>query len=189
MSIRVISEIRGPNSWTKKRTATGINEIALVEATSMNAGKTTSFDQAIAAANFHLVKEEDFILFIDVKRARFSGIRPLPQRVKTDSGWEIIKEETPTPRESLTPEDLHHQPETEPAEPTRFSKQKLWERKLLDLSLRNNLLNLRTTRNTIQLLAINLTNKKLRTYLNDTELQSALTKLYRSSRLSLEENG
>ena len=100
----------------------------------MNAGKTTSFDQAIAAANFHLVKEEDFILFIDVKRARFSGIRPLPQRVKTDSGWEIIKEETPTPRESLTPEDLHHQPETEPAEPTRFSKQKLWERKLLDTS-------------------------------------------------------
>ena len=225
-------------SLLKKRTATGINEIALVEATSMNAGKTTSFDQAIAAANFHLVKEEDFILFIDVKRARFSGIRPLPQRVKTDSGWEIIKEETPTPRESLTPEDLHHQPETEPAEPTRFSKQKLWERKLLDLSLRNNLLNLRTTRNTIQLLAINLnhfedaladgnefqiltrpddwtnpnqnagiyqtigmtdpvvellnhdlTHKKLRTYLSDTELQSALTKLYRSSRLSLEENG
>src|SRR5690554_5635117 len=204
----------------------------------MNAGKAHSFDQAIAAANFHLVKEEDFILFIDVKRARFSGIRPLPQRVKTDSGWEIIKEETPTPRESLTPEDLHHQPETEPAEPTQFSKQKLWERKLLDLSLRNNLLNLRTTRNTIQLLAINLnhfedaladgnefqiltrpddwtnpnqnagiyqtigmtdpvvellnhdlTHKKLRTYLSDTELQSALTKLYRSSRLSLEENG
>src|SRR5690554_5446269 len=225
-------------SLLKKRTATGINEIALVEATSMNAGKTTSFDQAIAAANFHLVKEEDFILLIDVKRARFSGIRPLPQRVKTDSGWEIIKEETPTPRESLTPEDLYQQPETEPAEPTRFSKQKLWERKLLDLSLRNNLLNLRTTRNTIQLLAINLnhfedaladgnefqiltrpddwtnpnqnagiyqtigmtdpvvellnhdlTHKKLRTYLNDTELQSALTKLYRSSRLSLEENG
>src|SRR5690554_3334258 len=204
----------------------------------MNAGKTTSFDQAIAAANFHLVKEEDFILFIDVKRARFSGIRPLPQRVKTDSGWEIIKEETPKQRESLTPEDLYQQPETEPAEPTRFSKQKLWERKLLDLSLRNNLLNLRTTRNTIQLLAINLNNfedaladgnefqiltrpddwanpnqnagiyqtigmtdpvvellnhdlthKKLRTYLSDTELQSALTKLYRSSRLSLEENG
>src|SRR5690554_3971960 len=225
-------------SLLKKRTATGINEIALVEATSMNAGKTTSFDQAIAAANFHLVKEEDFILFIDVKRARFSGIRPLPQRVKTDSGWEIIKEETPKQRESLTPEDLYQQPETEPAEPTRFSKQKLWERKLLDLSLRNNLLNLRTTRNTIQLLAINLNNfedaladgnefqiltrpddwanpnqnagiyqtigmtdpvvellnhdlthKKLRTYLNDTELQSALTKLYRSSRLSLEENG
>ena len=80
----------------------------------MNAGKTTSSDQAIAAANFHLVKEEDFILFIDVKRARFSGIRPLPQRVKTDSGWEIIKEETPKQRESLTPEDLYKQPETEP---------------------------------------------------------------------------
>src|SRR5690554_5675366 len=41
----------------------------------------------------------------------------------------------------------------------------------------------------VELLNHDLTHKKLRTYLSDTELQSALTKLYRSSRLSLEENG
>ena len=37
-----------------------------------------------------------------------------------------------------------------------MTKQKLWERKLLDLSLRNNLLNLRITQSTIQLLSISL---------------------------------
>src|SRR5690606_25189903 len=37
-----------------------------------------------------------------------------------------------------------------------ITKQKLWERKLLDLSLRNNLLNMRVTQSTIQLVSITL---------------------------------
>src|SRR5690606_27939203 len=36
------------------------------------------------------------------------------------------------------------------------TKQKVWERKLLDLSLRNNLLNLRITRNMLQLVDIDI---------------------------------
>ena len=125
-----------------------------------------------------------------------------------------------------------------PEQANAFTKQKLWERKLLDLSLRNNLLNLRVTQNTIQLISVSLgsfedaladgdefqvlpkpndwanplsisgfyqavnqsdpivellkhelAHKRLRSYLTEGELSSALTKLYRSSRVSLEENG
>ena len=45
-------------------------------------GKQT-FDESINSANYNLVKEEEFLLFFDVKRARLSGIKPLPQSVKT----------------------------------------------------------------------------------------------------------
>ena len=41
----------------------------------------------------------------------------------------------------------------------------------------------------VDLLKFDLSHKRLRTYLTDTELKSGLTKLYRASRLSLEENG
>lgn len=225
-------------SLLKKRIALGINEISLVEATCMNAGHIQSFDEAINSANYKLVKEEDFILFIDIKRARLSGIKPLPQRIKTFDGWKIIEDNEIITRESLQPDRIIDEGKIEISESTQFTKQKLWERKLLDLSLRNNLLNLRITQSTIQLFSINLStfedaladggefqvltkpdewfnpnknsgvyqainmsdpivdllkfdllHKRLRTYLTESELQSALTKLYRTSRLSLEENG
>ena len=225
-------------SLLKKRIAKGINEISLVEATCMNAGQKQSFDEAINLANYKLVKEEDFILFIDIKRARLSGIKPLPQRIKTSDGWKIIEDKKSITRESIQPEAITEEGVIATAESSRFPKQKLWERKLLDLSLRNNLLNLRSTQSTIQLLSINLSSiedalangdefqilskpeewtnpnknsgvyqainmsdpivdllnfdlshKRLRTYFTDSELQTALTKLYRTSRLSLEENG
>lgn len=225
-------------SLLKKRTARGINEIALVEATFLNAGKDKSFDEAIDNANFRLVKEDDFILFVDVKRARFSGIKPLPQRIKTDSGWEIVEEVDIVARENIVPSNIINEENTEVSGVSEFTKQKLWERKLLDLSLRNNLLNLRITKSTIQLFSVNLgsfedaladgdefqvltkpdehynqsqvsgvyqalnmsdpivdlikfdlSHKRLRTYLTDTELKAGLTKLYRASRLSMEENG
>ncbi len=225
-------------SLLKKRAATGINEIILVEAVCMNAGNTQSFDESINLANYKLVKEEEFILFVDVKRSRYSGIKPLPQRIKTNNGWEIIEDKETAVRESQLPESIIDKGKENIIETNSFTKQKLWERKLLDLSLRNNLLNLRITQSTIQLLSLNLntfedalasgdefqilakpeewvspniksgvypalnmsdpiinllkfelSNKRLRTYLTDSELKLNLTKLYRTSRLSVEENG
>ncbi len=83
--------VNDDSSLITKRTSAGINEIALVETTCMNAGQKVSFDQAIESANFKMVNENDFILFIDVQRTRFSGIRPLPLRLKTQDGWELYK--------------------------------------------------------------------------------------------------
>ncbi|MBK6285821.1 MAG: DUF4011 domain-containing protein [Draconibacterium sp.] len=143
-------------SLLKKRIAQGINEITLVEATCMNAGHIQSFDEAINSANYKLVKEEDFILFVDIKRARFSGIKPLPQRIKTSDGWEIIEDKEAIARESQEPDTIVDGGKIEITESIQFTKQKLWERKLLDLSLRNNLLNLRITQSTIQLFSVNL---------------------------------
>ena len=219
-----------------KRTASGINEIILVECTYMNAGKYNSFDDSTAAASYKLVKEDDFILFIDIKRSRDS-IRPLPLRLKTVEGWQIIAEQ-PDIRNSELPEEILPSVKLTDLEKINVSKQRLWERKLLDLTLRNSLLNLRITKNTIQFIGINLpkledalaantelqvlsrptdwdnplrnagiyqsinqsdpildlvknefTQKRLRAYLPEGELLNSMVALYRSSRLSIEENG
>jgi superfamily I DNA and/or RNA helicase len=91
-------------------------------------------------------------MFIDIKRARLGGVKPLPQRIKSDSGeYKLLIEEEKVENLHSIPEEILLK-ELEPLKEKEFSRQDLWERKLLDLSLRNNLLNLRSTKTLIQLL-------------------------------------
>jgi hypothetical protein len=224
-------------SLITKRTADGINDIVILEATCMNAGNQASFDDAVRSADQKMMRSEDFMLFLDVKRARFSAIRPLPLRIPASGGWEIV-EEAKLARETALPEDIFIGEKLIHADRIAVSKQRLWERKLLDLTLRNSLLNVRITKSVIQFITINtgiledafaggaefqvlakptdwtdnprdtgvyealhqsdpmadlvrseLSQRRLRTYLSGPELDYSLTSLYRSSRLSLEENG
>jgi len=224
-------------SLLNKRIAEGINEIALVECTKMNSGQTNTFDEASNIASQYLKSDETFQLFIDVKRSRFGGIRPLPQLVR-GSTENAVTEESNTPRTFIQPKELLDSQKTDADSKTGISKLRIWERKLLDLSLRNNLLNFRITQKTMQLLTVDLglmedtlangeefqlmpipsdwdnplrssgiykainstdpiidlikqelTQKRIRTYLKEDELEPALKHLYRSSRLSIEENG
>ena len=52
-------------------------------------GQHSDFDDAVKSANGKLTDSSKFILAIDVKRARHSGIRPVPQRVLNGQIWEI----------------------------------------------------------------------------------------------------
>lgn len=143
-------------SLLTKRTADGINDIVLVEATCMNLGNDTDFDQAVKAANTRL-SQPDFILALDVKRARFSGIKPIPQRVLNGQHWEIKEDERPLEDKSqVAPQSINPYDLSGISSEIVVTKQLLWERKLLDLSLRNNLLNIRVTKNTLQLISANL---------------------------------
>jgi len=138
-----------------KRIAEGINEILLVETTVMNSGTNGSFDDAIKSASYHLAKSDEFLMFIDVKRSRYTGIRPLPQRIKTETGW-TFEEDTKTIPFSGPPEEIHAGGKPVTDDGRALTKQLLWERKLLDLSLRNSLLNTRITNRTIQLISVNM---------------------------------
>ena len=224
-------------SLLTKRIAAGINEITLVETTCMNSGSKFTFDAAVASAEFKLVDSSNFVLSIDVKRSRFAGIRPLPLRTFGENGIEIIEAATEN-RNSGTPETITPDTIIIGSGQIEVTKQRLWERKLLDLSLRNNLLNIKLTKNTMQLISVNictledaladgqefqvlakptdwnnnmmdagmyqslnqtdpmmdlvnkeLTQKRLRSYHAESELTASMTYLYRSSRLSMEENG
>lgn len=224
-------------SLLTKRAAEGINEVLLVEATCMNAGTPQSFDTAVALAGDKLKDTDNFLLFVDVVRARNAQIRPLPLRVIRDGKFEI-EDEAPTERDIVAPVALSATDIITNIDQVNVEKQTIWERKLLDLSLRNNLLNTRITRNTLQLISVRigeiedaladgqefqilerpqdwdnplmsagiyqalhasdpiidlvkseLKQRRLRAYLTDETLRRSLTHLYRSSRLSLEENG
>lgn len=228
-------------SLLTKRMASGIHEVIMLEATCLSEGNPASFDSAIERSRAHFLDLKKFNYFIDVKRARFSGIYPLPQR-KFEAGKIELEEDSSffsSEGEPIAPDKLiHSAPLVHTHAPPVFGKQQLWERKLLDLSLRNSLLNLRLTRSSLQFIDVPISEledalyqgeefqilskpkdwentlrdegiyqaytsnnplkqlvlkefsqKRLRAYLTEEELNNRLTFLFRSARHSLEENG
>jgi hypothetical protein len=226
-------------SQLEKRMSKGIHEMIVVECTAMCAGRTRSFDEAITLAEHNVSNYGNFVFAIDVCRARSMEIRPLPVRVKTDVGFEVRHEDrkekdvTGAPTEIGDMFDLSHSEEKEHA-----TKQTQWERKLLDLSMRNMLINMRMTKAVVPLLssdvgiledaladgeefyvlprptdmsisgeggvpvealgelgpfkdfiALESKHKKLHSLYTEKELSGCLTKMYRSAKTSMEENG
>ncbi len=143
-------------SLLTKRLAEGSRVLAVVECTLFTAGKHTPFDSACANAEYQLQEKGAFDCFIDVHRARLSRIAPLPQRVLSADGWHVE-------RPNVTGRDLTSAPQSVAApldirqtEAQTFSKKVLWERKLLDLGMRNTLLNMRLTKSMIPLISSSL---------------------------------
>ena len=85
-----------------------------------------------------LNKKADFELFIDVYRCRLEGFLPLPQIVKRNEVWVVADEHNPYMADEMPPMPM---PAPERAETPKPTKQVLWERKLLDFTMRNTLLN------------------------------------------------
>lgn len=115
---------------------------------------------ALERGQEHLQEKDSFRYAVDIHRAREVQIKPLPSRatltklLPTDDSEEPRGIE-PTPLmptldpEFLTPIDL----ETENTPEGRLSN---WKSKLLDLTLRNRLLNFKSTKSTLQFIAPNL---------------------------------
>ncbi len=141
-----------------KRLSKGIREMAAIEATSACKGNNIKFSDALHAGEAQLVQKEEFLLSVDVKRARTLRIRPLPlltNVVGTKLDEETIKQSEMVDMENHFEIGTIYQDELSQDRLPK-TKQKLWERKLLDLSLRNNLLNLHMTRNMLQLVDIDI---------------------------------
>ena len=228
-------------SALSKRVASGVNEMAVVECTHMSSALNASFDMACFHAESHLVGEDSISRLIDVVCSRLHGVRPLPGRTLGENGWQLISPEVESesgeeePVKAPTSEKVTLHVESNGEE--EFSRKRQWERRLLDMGLRNNLINLRMNRNMIPILGANpealedylndgasfvladrpidwpipaadlgfenmhetkefrilidqsLKAGILRTSLSDTALATQLKELYRSARVSLEENG
>lgn len=141
-----------------KRLSKGIREIAAVEATSVCKGNNTKFSDALNLGEAQLVQKDDFLLSVDIKRARTLRIRPLPLLINgtvTQLDEEAIKQTETGAMENHFEIGTIYEDELLQGKLPK-TKQKIWERKLLDLSLRNNLLNLHITRNMLQLVDIDI---------------------------------
>ena len=136
-----------------KKTSGGIDEILPIESTLFAKVEEVPFDVAVETALSSLNAKELFQMFLDVYRCRLEGFRPLPQIVKRDNEW-VVSEENENPdihtdASSPLPKDTDRQDSSKP------TKQILWERKLLDFTMRNTLLNVKMN-SAIQLMSVNL---------------------------------
>lgn len=138
-------------SAVTKRAAEGIDKICVVECTDFVAGSSTDFAHAEKHALAKLGQLEEFRYAVDVRRCRGSGIRPIPARVAEDCTYKAV-DYGKRDADDITSEprmiDTSHRGEM--AEDKELTKQMIWERKLLDLSLRNSLLNFRPTSSNVQ---------------------------------------
>jgi hypothetical protein len=130
----------------------GVNDISLVAVGGIFDGMTFESNEQRAAAN---IKKQGIEFFADVKYARMMNVRSLPQRIKTPSGYDVVDSGDYRTGDASQPKKL---PEYKGrlAGSARLTKAKQWERRLLDLDMRNTLLNFRTSSYTVKILTARL---------------------------------
>ena len=141
-----------------KRIAKGVDAMSVVECTDFTAGKKVEFDDSERHAASHLESFDDFYFAIDITRTRAGGIRPMPSRVSENGTFKAVdygerkrSDITSAPSEMDIIGDIELN-----GEQREVTKQVLWERKLLDLSLRNSLLNFRPSTMNVQVMITDL---------------------------------
>lgn len=145
-------------SAIEKRIVAGNEEILLVECTNFTCGNNVDFERAIKHGNDHLNNPTDFLYVIDIQRSRGSGIRPIPVKInQAFSDFTSSDESTSNKVNINAPIELNFSDvgKIEYSD-SNLSRVQIWERKLLDFSLRNTLLNFRVTKNTLQLMTADL---------------------------------
>ncbi len=144
-----------------------LGDIVVFETTSVCDGRHIAFADAVRLGTEHFAATDEFLMAVDIRAARRAGIRPLPPRVKSGDGFAVVQ--TPPPGSSdggaRSPGSPSGSDRADGAEPGRTvvprrrenrtsdlglapeAAQRLdtWKRRLLDLSLRNPLLNFRTS--------------------------------------------
>lgn len=121
----------------------GVNNLTVFDVDDLFAHRNASYTTSESHAKANLQKEL-YEVCLDVKRCRIGGIFPLPLKVKTAHGYELVAESfDEKPREMIDAGKYEYDKSA--------SKETNWQRRLLDLSLKNNLLNFRYKRDCLHL--------------------------------------
>ncbi len=128
--------------------ADGINNLSCFDITDAYAGKNSAY--STSEAHFRQKLDEGrYDRYLDVRRCRISQIAPLPLRAKSVKGYEVLREEDIAP--DAAPKELT---ETQKLSlDDEQTKDQLWERRLLDLSMKNTLLNFSPSKTVLHILA------------------------------------
>lgn len=132
-----------------------LKELVLFETTLMTHRPAPSFTHAteVAFGKISEEKEEEFELVVDIQRARMQRIKPLAsgdsQVIAPPSDMEAQATTASFDDAPDLPDDEHLETDVPALDPKdRLAR---WQRKLLDLSLRNNLLNFRAGKKSVRL--------------------------------------
>ncbi|MCD8294218.1 MAG: DUF4011 domain-containing protein [Clostridia bacterium] len=131
-------------SLIEKYIAQGVNNLAIFDADDIFAFKKAAY--SLSETHFaDKLKAKGYDMLLDIKRCRIGGFLPLPLKIKTAAGYELLKD---------TDSSYDEKPQ-EIIDASRFEYDKTvtrdtnWARRLLDLTQKNNLLNFRYRKDAI----------------------------------------
>jgi very-short-patch-repair endonuclease len=139
---------------TEVRKAIASHELVVFETTLLCRRPVVDFAAAVAqgARQLSEAKEHLFDRAVDISRCRAAGIRPLASRREGAVADEVEETVDAAPLPPMPDFDMLPDEMVEEAPTTATGRIERWQRKLLDLSLRNRLLNFADTKQTIPLL-------------------------------------
>ncbi|MCL2750595.1 MAG: DUF4011 domain-containing protein, partial [Coriobacteriia bacterium] len=144
---RCFPEILGTDATDiTNRIAEGVNQITVVECNHLTNQTNTGFKKAEQAAQLHLINPDNFHYYLDIFRAHQGGIRPLPLRLAEDGRYQFEAPKVSTFRGMIAPKAPTTDTKVAEDKDIMLTKTDMWEKALLDLSLRNNLLNMKITK-------------------------------------------
>ena len=129
-------------------------EFVPIETTLLTNRPSVGFDQAVDEGRRRLSENRDpeFVVAVDIRRSRSAKIRPLASHRVLDPSGPVSSDEVapaalpPLPDFGLLPSET-----SDEAPETSRDRVERWQSKLLDLSLRNRLLNYRDSKQTLPL--------------------------------------
>ena len=136
------------------RKAVQAHEFVPIETTLLTQRPAIGFDQAVDEGRRRLSEEREpeFVVAVDIARSRAAQIRPLAShRAPDSSATSAIDEVAPAALPPLPDFGLLPGESSEELPETPLGRIERWQRKLLDLTLRNRLLNYRHSKQTLPL--------------------------------------
>jgi hypothetical protein len=130
-----------------------LKELLLFETTLVTQRPAPAFSYAVQCGEQNIVEEDAFELAVDIRRARLQRIKPLASvdLPGTAAGGEPAAALEPAFAEAPELPDEDISGEADPATLRPADRLARWQRKLLDLSLRNKLLNFRSSKQALTL--------------------------------------
>ncbi len=132
----------------QKYISDGINNVSMFDVEELFAGRNVNY----ATAEKHFAQKlaaEWFDTVVDVKRCRLVRLLPLPLKVRGIKGYELLEGEDTDP--GSAPAALVGTRKL--SLDGKATKNKQWERRLLDLSLKNSLLHFRPEKNALHIMS------------------------------------
>ncbi len=126
----------------------GINNLSCFDVNDLYAGQNSAYSTSEAHFKQKLASGR-FDRYVDVQRCRMSRIFSMPLRARNLKGYEILGEEDSS--HDAAPKDLQSAQKLSLDE--ELTKDKQWERRLLDLSMKNTQLNFSPVKTVLHLLS------------------------------------
>ncbi len=141
------STLQDDTGVLEKYLTEGVNNLSLIDCDDLFAHKNASYTTSEAHVLSEITKSYD--ICVDIRRCRIGKIFPLPLKVKTQAGYELLSDKDFSYDEK--PQEMFDASKYE--YDRGVSKEVSWQRRLLDLSLKNNLLNFRFRRDCLHIYA------------------------------------